>query len=100
MSSKDRLRNGERAFQVGKKDDRSPRCSACSPVSRLCPRCPVLSEASRISAATGHGYLSRIAFGRADQRRPQPFWDAILAQSPELMILMGDNVYGDVTRPR
>ena len=36
----------------------------------------------------------------ADQRRPQPFWDAILAQSPELMILMGDNVYGDVTRPR
>jgi alkaline phosphatase D len=42
--------------------------------------------------------LSRIALGScADQRQPQPFWEAILTENPELMILMGDNVYGDVS---
>jgi|FEC22Drversion2_1045045.scaffolds.fasta_scaffold00844_1 alkaline phosphatase D len=40
--------------------------------------------------------LTRIAFGScADQDKPQPIWDAILAYHPDLFIFMGDNVYGD-----
>jgi alkaline phosphatase D len=40
--------------------------------------------------------LTRIAFGScADQAKPQPIWDAILAYHPELFIFAGDNVYGD-----
>ena len=47
-------------------------------------------------AAQGHPPLSRIAFGScADQAKPQPIWDAILAYRPELFIFAGDNVYGD-----
>ena len=40
--------------------------------------------------------LTRIAFGScADQDKPQPIWDAILAYHPDLFIFTGDNVYGD-----
>jgi alkaline phosphatase D len=46
--------------------------------------------------AQGRAPLSRIAFGScADQAKPQPIWDAILAYRPELFIFAGDNVYGD-----
>lgn len=39
---------------------------------------------------------SRIAFGScADQAKPQPIWEAILAYRPEHFIFAGDNVYGD-----
>jgi alkaline phosphatase D len=41
--------------------------------------------------------LTRIAFGScADEERPQPIWDAVLAYRPELFLFAGDNVYGDV----
>jgi alkaline phosphatase D len=41
--------------------------------------------------------LTRIAFGScADEQRPQPFWASILAQSPELFLFLGDNVYATV----
>ena len=44
--------------------------------------------------------LTRIAFGScADQDKPQPIWDAILAYRPELFIFAGDNVYGDFRTP-
>jgi alkaline phosphatase D len=44
--------------------------------------------------------LSRIAFGScADQVKPQPIWDAVLAYQPELFIFAGDNVYGDFKSP-
>jgi alkaline phosphatase D len=44
--------------------------------------------------------LTRIAFGScADQERPQPIWDAVLAYKPELFLFAGDNVYGDVGSP-
>jgi len=47
-------------------------------------------------AAQGRPPLSRIAFGScADQAKPQPIWEAILAYRPELFIFCGDNVYGD-----
>jgi alkaline phosphatase D len=40
--------------------------------------------------------LTRIALGScADQRDAQPVWDAIHAWRPQLMIMAGDNVYGD-----
>jgi alkaline phosphatase D len=40
------------------------------------------------------GALERIRFGScADQTRPQPIWDTILADRPDLFIFAGDNVY-------
>ncbi|QDU71289.1 alkaline phosphatase D family protein [Mucisphaera calidilacus] len=40
--------------------------------------------------------LTRIAFGScAREDRPQPIWDAVLAQEPQLFIFAGDNVYAD-----
>ncbi len=46
--------------------------------------------------AQGPPPLTRIAFGScADQRKPQPIWDAIHAFRPDLFVFMGDNVYGD-----
>ena len=42
--------------------------------------------------------LTRIAFGScADQKRPQPIWDAVLGYRPQTFLFLGDNVYGDVT---
>lgn len=39
---------------------------------------------------------ARIAFGScAHQSKEQPIWDAILAARPDLLILLGDNVYLD-----
>src|SRR5215475_13058805 len=47
-------------------------------------------------AAQGRPPLARIAFGScADQAKPQPIWDSILAYHPDLFIFAGDNVYGD-----
>jgi alkaline phosphatase D len=38
--------------------------------------------------------LTRIAFGSCtDQTKPQPIWDALLADKPDLMVFGGDNVY-------
>ena len=40
--------------------------------------------------------LSVIAFGSCNkQDEPQPLWDDILAQRPDLWIWLGDNIYGD-----
>lgn len=40
--------------------------------------------------------LSRIGFGScARQDQPQPIWDAIVAASPQMFILLGDNIYAD-----
>ena len=44
--------------------------------------------------------LSRIAFGScADEKRPQPIWDAIRRLQPQLFIFTGDNVYADTADP-
>ncbi|HEX8311278.1 MAG TPA: alkaline phosphatase D family protein [Chthoniobacteraceae bacterium] len=38
----------------------------------------------------------RIAFGScAHQDRPQPMWETMIAQKPDLFLLIGDNIYGD-----
>ena len=40
--------------------------------------------------------LTKIAFGSCSkQNMPQPYWDTIVSESPDLLVLMGDNVYGD-----
>jgi len=40
--------------------------------------------------------LQTIAFGScADQDHPQPIWAAINAESPDLFVFLGDNIYGD-----
>jgi alkaline phosphatase D len=40
--------------------------------------------------------LTRIAFGScAEQSRPQPIWDAVLAAAPQAFVFLGDNIYGD-----
>ena len=45
--------------------------------------------------------LSRIAFGScADQDRPLPIFDTIAATKPELLLLIGDNIYADLDRGR
>jgi alkaline phosphatase D len=41
---------------------------------------------------------TRIAFGSClDQRRPMPIWREIVARKPDVFLMMGDNVYGDVS---
>jgi alkaline phosphatase D len=40
--------------------------------------------------------LRRIAFGScAQQDKPQPIWEAVVATRPELFLFLGDTVYGD-----
>ncbi len=42
------------------------------------------------------GPLRRIAFGScAEQDKPQPIWNTVLARRPQLFIMAGDNIYGD-----
>lgn len=63
---------------------------------------PVLAAGALLptTATAQPAPLTRIAFGScADQDRPQPIWDAILAYRPELFIFAGDNVYGDFRTP-
>ena len=40
--------------------------------------------------------LSRIVFGSCcKQDQPTPIWEAIVAERPELFLMIGDNIYGD-----
>lgn len=40
--------------------------------------------------------ICRIAFGScSSQRMPQPYWDVVTVFKPDVLLLMGDNVYGD-----
>ena len=44
--------------------------------------------------------LTKFAWGScADQMGPQPYWDAVHRYGPDLLILAGDNVYGDCVTP-
>ena len=45
--------------------------------------------------------LTKIAFGScSDQEMPQPYWDTLATiYKPDLLLLMGDNVYGDCPDP-
>ncbi|MEZ0540277.1 alkaline phosphatase D family protein [Fibrella arboris] len=40
--------------------------------------------------------ITTIAFGScSDQKRPQPLWDDIIAQKPDVWVWLGDTIYGD-----
>ena len=40
--------------------------------------------------------VRRIVFGSCiRQDRPQPIWTAVQAVEPDLLVLLGDNIYGD-----
>lgn len=44
--------------------------------------------------------LTRIAFGSClDQAKPQPIWSAVRKVAPQLFLMIGDNVYGDIKSP-
>ncbi len=43
--------------------------------------------------------LTKIAFGScADQDKPLPIFDTMAAAKPDLLVLMGDNIYADLDR--
>ena len=45
--------------------------------------------------------LTTIAFGScADQAKPLPIYDTIVAAKPDLLLLLGDNIYADLDRGR
>ena len=60
---------------------------------------PIGTENSQVSAAPTPNPsqpLRRIAFEScATQERPQPIWKPILASEPQLLLLLGDNIYAD-----
>ncbi|GAB3924446.1 alkaline phosphatase D family protein [Larkinella terrae] len=48
------------------------------------------------TASSSQKPVTTIAFGScSDQKRPQPLWDDIVAQKPQVWIWLGDNIYGD-----
>lgn len=59
---------------------------------------PAADAAAVAPLPDGGAVIERIAFGScADQRQPQPFWTAIAEARPQVMVMLGDNVYGDVS---
>jgi len=47
-------------------------------------------------AATNPASTTRIAFGSClHQDKPQPVWEAIVANEPDMFVFLGDNIYGD-----
>lgn len=63
----------------------------CSPMLAAAPASPALAE---------DVVLERIAFGSClHQARPQDILGPLLADAPDLMLFLGDNVYGDVSGP-
>ena len=54
------------------------------------------SMGTRLGAQVPSAPLRTIVFGScASQYRPQRFWDAIIAQKPQLFLFLGDNIYAD-----
>ncbi|MEM1329535.1 MAG: alkaline phosphatase D family protein [Planctomycetota bacterium] len=59
--------------------------------------CPVTSAFA--TDAHHEDAVSVIAFGScARQNEPQPIWDVVVEQDPELFLFIGDNVYADLHR--
>jgi len=54
------------------------------------------SSKPKATASQSQKPITTIAFGScSDQKRPQPLWDDIVAQKPDVWIWLGDNIYGD-----
>jgi alkaline phosphatase D len=68
----------------------------CSPPGRLKTIVPVLPALLLSMVVRSAEPVTRIALGScADQDKPQPVWEAIMAQRPQLFLFLGDNVYAD-----
>lgn len=81
------------AADTGAPDARDGPLSRETAVRMVTPQKPWLS----IPADT---VLTRLGFGSClDQRNPQPIWSTIAKTRPQLFLMMGDNVYGDVKSP-
>ncbi|ARK11674.1 alkaline phosphatase D family protein [Fibrivirga algicola] len=58
--------------------------------------CVLLANCRTNRPETTQQPITTIAFGScSDQKRPQPLWDDIVAQKPNVWIWLGDNIYGD-----
>ncbi len=56
-----------------------------------CPRSQVFAEEPRSSQI-----LKKITFGScASQDKPQPIWETLIKQNPDLFLFIGDNIYAD-----
>lgn len=56
----------------------------------------LVATSALAGAASSEQILQRIAFGScADQSIPQPIWDDVIAQKPDLFLFVGDNIYAD-----
>lgn len=67
---------------------------------------PALLIATMIYFGGAHALLSqelpleRIAFGSCvRQDRPQPIWNSVIDDRPQLFLMIGDNIYGDTEDP-
>ncbi len=53
-----------------------------------------------VSTAAFAEPITQIAFGSClNQNRPQPIWNSIISQNPDMFVFMGDNIYADTTKP-
>jgi len=56
----------------------------------------VVASSSEEEWAALPSTVARVGFGScAEQANPQPYWDTVVGQELDLLILGGDNVYGD-----
>jgi len=56
----------------------------------------IIVSGSQFAMAAEEKPLIRIAFSScAAQDRPQPIWDAVVANKPQLFLFLGDNIYAD-----
>lgn len=67
----------------------------------LLPFVPLVALLAGCASTPAHNgrndtVIDTIAFGScAREERPQPVWDAVLAQKPDLFLFIGDNMYAD-----
>jgi alkaline phosphatase D len=61
----------------------------------ICLLCLLACKSSKPTASTQEA-LTSIAFGSCNrQDKPQPMWEYIVQNKPDLWIWLGDNIYGD-----
>lgn len=61
----------------------------------------VLTVSARLAAAPDDPPIGKIAFGScADQDKPLPIFDKIADAKPDLLLLLGDNIYADLDKSK
>lgn len=58
--------------------------------------CGIKGSSTNTAPISDNAQIFRIAFGScSDEDKPQPLWDDILSEDPDVWIWLGDNIYGD-----